>query len=181
MSMKISRRDMLACGLGAAGLLAGGGRPTAWAAELHGPRRPMPDRSQDAPSLPVAIQQCESYEPQLLRGKIDKAIDLIDGIETNRGGEGAWIPGVEPIRPKLLVVGRNAVCTDAVCAAVMGYDPQADHKQFPPFQGENHLKLLASVGVGTNDVGRIEVLGLPVPKALHPFNPRRLPVPLPSK
>ena len=110
-----------------------------------------------------------------------RPVDLavIDGIDTNRGGEGFWIKGAEPIQPKLLVVGRNAVCTDAVCAAVMGYDPQAGFQEFP-FQGENHLQLLASVGVGTNDVSRIEVAGLSVEQALHPFNPRRLPVPLPK-
>jgi hypothetical protein len=38
------------------------------------------------------------------------------------------------------------------------------------------LKLLASVGVGTHDVERIEVAGLPLEEAVHPFNPRRLPV-----
>ncbi len=106
-----------------------------------------------------------------------RPVDLavIDGIETNRGGEGPWIKGVQPIQPHLLLAGLNAVCTDAVSAAAMGYDPMADHRQFP-FMGENHLKLLASVGVGTNDVERIEVAGLPLPQAVHPFNPKRLKV-----
>jgi hypothetical protein len=106
-----------------------------------------------------------------------RPIDLavIDGIESNRGGEGPWIKGVEPVQPKLLAVGRNPICTDAVCAAVMGYDPAAEHFQFP-FQGENHLKLLAAAGVGTIDLKRIEVRGLSIQEALFPFNPRRLPV-----
>jgi hypothetical protein len=65
-------------------------------------------------------------------------------------------------------VGRNGVCTDAVGAAVMGYDPQAPHMEFP-FQGENYLRLLATAGVGTNDLARIEVAGLSVQEALHPF------------
>ena len=60
----------------------------------------------------------------------------------------------------MLLAGRNAVCTDAVCTAVMGYDPQAGHMQFP-FPGENHLRLLASVGVGSIDLKRIEVRGMP--------------------
>jgi uncharacterized protein (DUF362 family) len=105
-------------------------------------------------------------------------LTLIDGVETNRGGEGPWIKGVQPVQPKLLLLGRNAVCTDAVAAAVMGYDPTADHKTFP-FMGENHLKLLASVGVGTNDPERIEVRGLAVKEALYPFNPKRLEVGVP--
>lgn len=106
-----------------------------------------------------------------------RPVDLavIDGVESNRGGEGPWIVGTEPIVPRLLLAGRNAVCTDAVSAAAMGYNPTAEPKQFP-FMGENHLKLLASVGVGTIDLKRIEVLGLPLQEAVHPFNPKRLPV-----
>ncbi len=100
---------------------------------------------------------------------------LIDGIETNRGGEGPWIQGVEPLAPHLLLAGRNGVCTDAICAAVMGYDPQADHKQFP-FMGDNHLKLLADKGIGTIDPSQIEVRGLALEQAKFPFNPKRLEV-----
>jgi hypothetical protein len=61
----------------------------------------------------------------------------------------------------------------------MGYDPQAGHGQFP-FPGDNHLRLLAQAGVGTIDTKRIEVLGLPIEKALFPFNPRRLPLDAPA-
>jgi uncharacterized protein (DUF362 family) len=110
-----------------------------------------------------------------------RPIDLavIDAVESNRGGEGPWIPGVEPIQPKLVLVGRNPVTTDAVCAAVMGYDPQAEHFAFP-FQGENHLRLLAVAGVGTNDPNRIEVRGVPLKEALCPYNPQHLPVRVPT-
>jgi uncharacterized protein (DUF362 family) len=92
---------------------------------------------------------------------------IVEAVETVIGGEGPWLK-VKPTAPKLLLAGRNAVCTDAVCTAVMGYDPQAGHGQFP-FPGENHLRLLASVGVGAIDLKRIEVRGLPVDKARHPF------------
>jgi hypothetical protein len=54
----------------------------------------------------------------------------------------------------------------------MGFDPQAPHGQFP-FPGDNHLRLLASVGVGTNDLKRIEIAGLPLKDAVHPFRPKR--------
>jgi uncharacterized protein (DUF362 family) len=110
-----------------------------------------------------------------------RPVDLcvIDAIETNRGGEGPWCPHTQALKPNLLVVGRNAVCTDAVCTAVMGYDPQAGHGQFP-FPGDNHLRLLAQAGVGTIDPKRIEALGLPIEKALFPFNPKRLPLDSPS-
>ena len=106
-----------------------------------------------------------------------RPVDLavVDGIESNRGGEGWWIKGVQPNRPELLLVGRNAVCTDAVGAAAMGYDPTAEHMKFP-FPGENHLALLSSVGVGTNDVQKIEVLGLPLDEAVYKFNPENIPL-----
>ena len=63
-------------------------------------------------------------------------------------------------------------------SAVMGYDPAADHKQFP-FPGDNHLALLADAGVGTNIVERIDIRGLSVQEALHPFNPKRLQLGIP--
>jgi len=89
---------------------------------------------------------------------------LIDGVETIKGGEGFWNDGVEPLQPKLLFAGRNAVCTDAVCAAAMGYDPMAPHGQFP-FPGENHLQWAADAGIGTHDPARIEVVGLKLNEA----------------
>jgi uncharacterized protein (DUF362 family) len=100
---------------------------------------------------------------------------LVDGIETNRGGEGPWIQGVQPLKPHLLFAGRNGVCTDAVCAAAMGYDPTVGHKQFP-FMGDNHLKLLAEQGLGTHHVDQIEICGLPLKDATFPFNPKKLTV-----
>ena len=106
-----------------------------------------------------------------------RPIDLavVDGIDTVRGGEGYWNEGVEPIQPKLLLVGRNAVCTDAVCTAVMGHDPMAAHSQ-PPFPGESYLRLLAAAGVGTHDIDRIEVRGVPLKQATHPFARKSAPV-----
>jgi uncharacterized protein (DUF362 family) len=96
-----------------------------------------------------------------------RPIDLavIDGIEAMSGGEGAWSDGIAPVEPKVLLVGGNPVCTDAVSTAVMGYDPQAGHGRFP-FPGENHLRLLAAAGVGAIDLKRIEVRGVPIEKAL---------------
>jgi uncharacterized protein (DUF362 family) len=100
---------------------------------------------------------------------------LVDGIFTNRGGEGPWIQGVQPLQPKLLFAGRNGVCTDAICAAAMGYDPTANHFEFP-FMGENHLRLLAEKGIGTITPDDIEVRGVPLQDAVFPFNPQRLKV-----
>jgi uncharacterized protein (DUF362 family) len=96
---------------------------------------------------------------------IDLAI--LDGIETVSGGEGPWVP-LAAQKPGLLLAGLNPVCTDAVATAVMGYDPQAAAAT-GPFPGDNHLALAAAVGLGTNDLKQIEVVGLPLKEALHPF------------
>lgn len=100
-----------------------------------------------------------------------RPIDLVvvDGIETVAGGEGPWQPEVRVVEPKLLLVGRNVACADAVGSAVMGFDPTTPHLE-DPFPGENHLELLASAGVGTNDPARIDVRGLSVKQALCPFD-----------
>ena len=50
---------------------------------------------------------------------------LIDGIKTVEAGEGPWIKTMAPVAPGVLVAGKNPVATDAVAAAVMGFDPTA--------------------------------------------------------
>jgi uncharacterized protein (DUF362 family) len=97
-------------------------------------------------------------------------LTIVDGVRTLAGGEGSWNRGIRMVEPKVLLAGRNGVCTDAVCTAVMGFDPQAPDAK-PPFPGHNYLNLLAAVGMGTNDLSRIEVLGLPLKEAVHPFSP----------
>ncbi len=92
---------------------------------------------------------------------------VIDGIETVSGGEGPWLR-LRAEQPHLLLAGRNPVCLDAVGTAVMGYDPQA-RSGTGPFPEANHLALAAERGLGTIDPRQIEVLGLPVQRALYPF------------
>jgi uncharacterized protein (DUF362 family) len=96
---------------------------------------------------------------------IDLAI--IDGIETVSGGEGPWVK-LAVQGPCLLLAGRNPVCTDAVATAVMGYDPMA-RSATGPFPGDNHLALAAGLGLGTNNPKEIEVVGVPLRDAVHPF------------
>jgi hypothetical protein len=90
---------------------------------------------------------------------------------TLAGGEGSWNRGIRMVAPKVLLAGRNGVCTDAIGTAVMGFDPQAPDMK-PSFPGHNYLNLLASVGMGTNDPSGIEVRGLPLAEAVHPFGPK---------
>jgi uncharacterized protein (DUF362 family) len=97
---------------------------------------------------------------------------IIDGVETVRGGEGPWLPGgVEKMSPGVIIVGRNPVCTDAVGMAVMSYDPRSDWGSGPFVRGNNTLKLAEAVGIGTTDLNRIEVVGLPIKQAKIDFGP----------
>jgi uncharacterized protein (DUF362 family) len=98
---------------------------------------------------------------------IDLAI--IDGVESIAGGEGPWIRGLRLVQPGLLVAGTNPVTTDAVSTALMGYDPRAV-RGTPPFRNCDNTMLLAErLGVGTTDLKRIEVVGVPIAQAIHRF------------
>jgi uncharacterized protein (DUF362 family) len=123
---------------------------------------------------------------------IDLAI--LDGIETIIGGEGTGMPGVKHGKPGLLVVGRNCVCTDAVAAAVMGYNPRAGRHE-PPFvlnkashehppeqmipPGESHqyadntMLMGEAAGLGTADLSRIDLRGVPIKKAVFDYEAYR--------
>jgi uncharacterized protein (DUF362 family) len=96
-------------------------------------------------------------------------IAFIDGIETVTGGEGPWIRGIAYAKPGVLVLGTNAVNTDTVATAVMGYDPQAPRGKAPFVNCDNTLKLAESLGVGTTDLNRIEVVGTPIKEAVFKF------------
>ena len=98
---------------------------------------------------------------------------IVDGIESVFGGEGPWCPPpLRPVKPGVIVAGRNGINTDAVCVGIMGYDPRSGYGEHP-FQGENHLNLLARAGIGSNDLARIEVRGLSLKDALFEYEPGR--------
>ena len=98
---------------------------------------------------------------------IDLAI--IDGIFTMSGGEGPWIRKVQPVKPRLLVAGTNCVNTDAVGAALMGFDPMADRGTAPFELCDSTLRLAEELGVGTRDLKQIEVVGIPIREAMFRF------------
>jgi uncharacterized protein (DUF362 family) len=96
-------------------------------------------------------------------------ISFIDGIQTVTGGEGPWVRGLRPVQPNVLILGTNPVSTDAVATAVMGYEPTAQRGTAPFHDCDNMLTLAEALGVGTPDLKRIEVRGLPVSQARFPF------------
>ncbi len=98
-------------------------------------------------------------------------LSIVDGVESIRGGEGPWNPGVQLIKPGLLLAGRNAVCVDAVSMAVMGYDPKSKRGDKPFIRGDNSLLLAEAKGIGSTDLSRIEVAGLSIRDAVHDYGP----------
>ena len=90
-SCRINRREALFRGLGGAGLLAGGGLGSGLADQTKPATARRPDRSKDqhkkAPTAPVAIKKCPSYEPQLLRRRLQESLDLIGGVKKLAAGK----------------------------------------------------------------------------------------------
>ncbi len=95
---------------------------------------------------------------------------LIDGIKTVEGGEGPW-EDLTPVNAGVLVAGRNAVATDAVGMAVMGFDPTAEMPNPPFLRGLNHLNIARALGLGTNRLDEIEVVGTQIDSVQRRFRP----------
>ncbi len=102
---------------------------------------------------------------------IDLAI--IDGITAMSGGEGPWCGQVAELKvttPGILIAGLNAVSTDAVGTAIMGYANPRAARGVKPFDiCDNHLLLAEEAGLGTADLSQIEVRGLAIEKARYPY------------
>jgi uncharacterized protein (DUF362 family) len=69
----------------------------------------------------------------------------------------------------VLVAGTNCVTTDAVGTALMGFDPMADRGAAPFEKSDSTLRLAEQIGLGTRDLKRIEVLGVPIAQARVDF------------
>ena len=97
---------------------------------------------------------------------------VVDGISTIQSAEGWWLGSMVSItRPGLLLAGRNPVCTDAIAAAVMGFDPDAPDRTWPFVNGTNHLALARRRGLGENRVRELETAGVPLAQARFEFQP----------
>ena len=87
---------------------------------------------------------------------------IVEAVRTMAGGEGPWIEDSHLVSPGVMVAGLNCVNTDAVCMAVMGFDPMAD-RGTPPFETcDSTLRSPRMSGLGTRDLKRIEVAGTPI-------------------
>ncbi|NQT27335.1 DUF362 domain-containing protein [candidate division KSB1 bacterium] len=88
---------------------------------------------------------------------------VIDGIINANGGEGVWNDTFEPAEYHLLLAGKDPVATDSICSLQMGNNPEADQFQLPRNGSaqycDNYLKLASELGMGTNTLSEIELVG----------------------
>ena len=95
---------------------------------------------------------------------------LIDGIKAAEGGE---VPRgtFKPVEPGILVAGKNALATDAVATAVMGFDPTTEYPNAPFLNGENYFNLAHAQGLGSHHLREIQVVGESVEDVRFEFAP----------
>jgi uncharacterized protein (DUF362 family) len=128
-------------------------------------------------SARTALHGSHDYDTRLPAVILDlneaRPIDLavIDGVLTCEGGAGPWDEALAQIKPGILAAGRDPVATDAVCTALMGFDPQAASKTLPFTHTNNYLALACQSGLGTNRLEEIPVTGESLEAMRHPFLP----------
>lgn len=96
---------------------------------------------------------------------------LVEGIKTVEAGEGPWIETMAPVAPGVLMAGKNPVATDAVSAAVMGFDPTIPYPSVPFLRSENYLSLASQMGLGPHRLEEIEVVGVAIDDVRYAFRP----------
>ena len=90
------------------------------------------------------------------------SLAIIDGIMNARGGEGTWNSTFQVCEDHVMLAGKDPVATDSVAAYFLGIDPEAEKIPLPnPDDGkcDNHLYLMNQLGIGTNKMSDIEVVG----------------------
>ena len=111
--------------------------------------------------LPRIVAELNSARPVHLA--------IIDGIKTATGGETAG--GLKAaVNPGVIIAGSNAVATDAVAMAVMGFDPLAERGKPPFARCDSTLRFGEELGVGLRDIGKNEVAGVPIKEVLFDYS-----------
>jgi uncharacterized protein (DUF362 family) len=96
---------------------------------------------------------------------------LIDGVKTVEAGEGPWIETMALVEPGVLIAGKDPVATDAVATAAMAFDPTLEPPASPFLRADNHLNLARVLGLGTNRLEEIEVVGASIDEVRYEFEP----------
>jgi uncharacterized protein (DUF362 family) len=139
---------------------------------LHNGKR-QPSRSAPAELHPNSSREPGYRVPRIVADLVAARpihLAIIDGVESIAGGEGPWIKRIRIVKPGVLMAGLNPVSTDAVAAAVMGYSPRAIRGTAPFRTCDNTLLLAEAHGIGTTDLKRIDVRGLPIEQALYRYD-----------
>ena len=116
-----------------------------WRSGFHGQASETPKR------LPGVVMDLNRARPVNLA--------VIDGIMTVEGGEGPWIKGLNQLKPGVIFAGKDPIATDAVATSAMGFDPQAEYPKDPFPHAMNHLNMAHQLGLGTNVLSEIKVVG----------------------
>ena len=126
-----------------------------WRSVLHG-------SDNDSLRLPRIILDLNRARPIHLA--------VIDGIMAAEGGE---VPRgtFKPVQPGVLVAGKNPVATDAVATAVMSFDPTVGPPTPPFLRDANYLNMATELGMGTNRLEQIKVMGARIDEVRYKFNP----------
>lgn len=132
----------------------------------------QPPKSSPPEKDPTSPRQAGYRIPRIIADLSSAApvsIAIVEGIETIVGAELPRAGTTAAVSPGVVVMGTNAVNTDAVAMAVMGFDPMADRGKAPFETCDNTLRLAEELGVGTRDLSQIEVVGTPVKDVVFKF------------
>jgi len=114
------------------------------------------------------------YLVRLPRSIVDMALmftpclSIIDGLVGEETQE--WKG--PPVESNVFLIGNNAVATDSVATALMGFDPQKDFPEKPFYFDINHLNLANKVGLGPNNLEKIKIIGDPMNKVEKKYDIR---------
>jgi len=154
---------------------------TAGRGVIHDPRRfadpALPGLRTDFQSTEAGVRVPRATADICVARPVDLAI--IDGVTSITGGESPYSAGprMRAVNPAVLVAGTSPVSVDAVGMAIMGFDPLAGRGTgaFARARCENQLLLAAQQGSGPADLKRIELRGLTLEQARHPYEINALP------
>lgn len=131
-----------------------------WRAAFHGPNEEVARQR-----LPRVILDLNRARPIHLA--------VVDGIKTAEGGElpQESCPNFSPVEPGVLVVSKDPVAADAVATAVMDLDPTAESGSSPFVRSDNYLTMARDLGLGTNRLEEMEIVGAPIEEIRFHFRP----------
>jgi uncharacterized protein (DUF362 family) len=98
----------------------------------------------------------------LLSKEVRPKLTIVDGL-IGLEGLGPTVFG-RPKKPGLIIVGTDPVSVDAVTATIMGHNPREIE----------HIRIAWEMGLGEIELGNIEIRGIPLEEAIHPFEPANL-------